>query len=60
MAKSSEVTSSSTSNSKTVPKDDDDYHSTNPEIVAFNKHVSNLQGNDKKYFGIVMTELADA
>ena len=40
--------------------DDDDCPSTNPEIIAFNKHVSNLQGDNKKYFGIVMTELADA
>ena len=40
--------------------DDDDSSSSNPEIIAFNKHVSKLQGDDKKYFGIVMTELADA
>ena len=39
--------------------DDDDSSSSNPEIIAFNEHASNLQGDNKKYFGIVMSELAE-
>ena len=62
MAKSSEISSSSTSNSnsRTMHMDNNDSSSSNAEIIAFNEHVSKLKGDDKKYFGIVMTELADA
>ena len=43
------------------PLHDDDYSSsTHPEIIAFDKYVSNLQGDNKKYFGAFMSELAEA
>ena len=40
--------------------DDDDSSSINPEIIAFSEHVSNLQGDNKKYFRMIMSELAEA
>ena len=40
--------------------DDDDSSSTNPEIIAFDKCLSMLEGDNKKYFGALMGQLAEA
>ena len=62
MAKSSEVSfpNSSNSNSRNMHMDDDDSSSTNPEIIAFDKCLSMLEGDNKKYFGSLMSQLAEA
>ena len=38
--------------------DDDD--SSNPEIIAFDKFMNNLEGDSKKYYGALMDQLGEA
>src|SRR3954464_5360667 len=62
MAKSSEVSLSNSSHdvSTNMPMDENNNSSMNPEIIAFDKCLSKLEGDNKKFFGALMTQLAEA
>ena len=60
MAKSSEVSSPKPSNTNSRNMHDDDDDSSNPEIIAFDKFMSNLEGDSKKYYGALMAQLGEA
>ena len=60
MAKSSEVSSSKTSNANSRNMHDDDDASINPEIIAFDIFMNNLEGDNKKYYGALMAQLGEA
>ena len=58
IAKSSEVSSSKPPNANSRNIHDDD--SSNPEIIAFDKFMSNIEGDSKKYNGALMSQLGEA
>src|SRR4051812_14978177 len=61
MAKSSEVSLTiSSHNNSNMHMDENDNSSMNPEIIAFDKCLSKLEGDNKKFFGALMTQLAEA
>ena len=60
MAKSSEVSLSRTLNANSRNMHDDNDASNNPEIIAFDKFMNNLEGDNKKYYGALMAQLGEA